>query len=194
MKRSDKISLTLMGAAAVGWTLDLGFSDGGPVAFSDISQCVNAGYGQATCRQAFDDALRLHLAGSPKFSSSASCQAATDTTCVAVQPRGGGPASALLYAPAFSAFKVRENNCRKDGERDCGGSGSGGSGGGGRAFGRAAARQGDPLYEARSKPGSYREMGAFSEAAKGRAGPPTLRSATVSRGGFGSFGGLRVGD
>lgn len=192
MKRSQTIVLTLMGASF--FALQATRREPA-VAFADISQCANVGNEIAACRRAYDDALAVHQAKAPRFSSRLECQAVTDTPCANLTLKGATALDALSYAPIMSGFQLRrDDDCRnQDPNRtDCrrsGGGGGGYSGGGG-----GWARRGDPLYESRTEPGSYRDVDSVrSGSSAGPRSAPTIRTATVSRGGFGSFRGFLRG-
>lgn len=191
MKRSHGITLTVVGVSLLAASQ---FRRGAEaqVAYADIPECQRAGYSLGVCRTAYDNALRVHRARIRPFASRLDCQAATDTTCVPVTTPGRA-AAPEQFAPAMSAFRVNPGGCDARTDRSCeessGGSGGGGGSSGYVGGGGGSKREpaGEPLYEARSRPGSYRDGASFRSGSPGAA---TIRSSTVSRGGFGGFRGF----
>lgn len=189
MKRSYGIILSVIGFSVFAAAQ---FRRGGEAqaAFADIPQCRGAGYSVDHCRTAYDNALRVHRSRTRAFASRTECQTATDTTCVPLATPGR-PDAPEQFGPAMSAFMLNPGGCDARTDRSCEGSSGGGSGGGGGAVGGGGSGQrkpaGEPLYEARSQPGSYRDATAFRG---GSPGAPTIKSSTISRGGFGGFRGF----
>ncbi|MBA1157880.1 DUF1190 domain-containing protein [Microvirga mediterraneensis] len=183
MKSSTGLKLTLMtGAAAAG----LSFCSAPQKSFSNVAECVGAGNTEALCRGAYEAALAEHVQSAPTFASLQDCRANVDVDqCISTLKRDSNGTVSNVIVPMMAGYMLGQNV--RD-ERENQGSTGGGSGRyfyGGRSYGGA------PLYQSRRNPGNYWTAPELRTSTF-PSSRPNVRTATVSRGGFGghsSFGG-----
>ena len=168
MKRSRSIALVLMGAGTVALTaceepkVDVSL-------FQDVEQCVDQpGASRAACEEAFQASEAQHAAVAPKYTDREACEAdfgAEQCEPAPQEAQGGGS----IFMPLMMGYMM----------------GSMMSGRGGVAP--------QPLYRSADDPKTFRtadnrSVGATTGRAtvsRAAAAPPTAKSYTVSRGGFG---------
>ncbi|GLK55942.1 uncharacterized protein YgiB involved in biofilm formation [Methylopila capsulata] len=195
MKRSNGIALGLMGAGAVALSVYRGPSEVVGGVFTDAAQCTRAGIPAEDCDSAQRTASIAHRARAPRYANRATCETEADTVCEASPAGTSAGAGGETYSPAMGGFTLSKD-CDYY-SVGCAASESGTSGGGGGfATGMRTFRNtGQPVYESRRWRGSYRPVWAFVEpGASGERGRASLKTETISRGGFGpAFGGFRAG-
>jgi uncharacterized protein YgiB involved in biofilm formation len=167
MKRSRSIALVMMGAGTVALTaceepqVDVSV-------FQDVEQCVDQpGASRAACEEAFGVAQAQHAVVAPKYADREACEADFGLEQCEQAPQeaqGGGS----FFMPLMMGYMM-----------------------GSMMSGRGAAAQ--PLYRSADDPNTFRtadnrSVGSTTgrtTVSRAAAAPPTAKSYTVSRGGFG---------
>jgi uncharacterized protein YgiB involved in biofilm formation len=196
-KRSRIVLLTLMGVGA-GAVLAAELwpsGDGVPAGvFQNVESCVGSGrYDAATCHAAFDEVAHHHVEHAPRYASQADCEADfTPGGCAPLDaPPGSADAGAARFAPVVAgvliggalaagssappAIQPVYRSCTADPQDRCQTGPSGGAGGG-HWYG------GGGLYTC----SGYRVGSSYGATRVEPAAFTTVRSATLSRGGFGT--------
>jgi uncharacterized protein YgiB involved in biofilm formation len=162
VKRSSKVSLALLGAAAAGM---LGGCDEQPKAYPDVDACIKShDYTEQECRASFDKALADYNTSAPHFTDQASCAAQYGAEGCRPMEGGGG-----FFVPMMMGYMIghslsqplfRNGNCGGGFNQNCGYVSHGGA-----AF-----------------------TGYNYTAAGGRSSGSTYAGEAVSRGGLGASG------
>ena len=168
MKRSKKLTLAVMGLAPIALTacsekpVDM-------LVYKNLAECSgDVYYNEKQCKTEFDKALKTHRSAAPKYKKLSACESDFG--------RNSCSSMGSLYLPMIAAYMLPVPNVSR----------SGGYYGGG--FGQ-------PLYRTRGG-GGYRtgdnyEIGKSRQSGKVSTAPsktkkPSIKTKTVSRGGFGS--------
>jgi uncharacterized protein YgiB involved in biofilm formation len=170
MKRSRSIALVMMGAGGIVLTAcDEPQVDAN--VFRDVEQCIDQpGASRAACEEAYGVAAAQHAAVAPKYADEADCETdfgAGQCETAPYQTQSGGS----VFMPLMMGYMM--------------GSMLGGGRGG---FGA------QPLYRSADAPGTFRtadnqSVGTTTGATKvaqSATARPTVKTSTVSRGGFGA--------
>lgn len=165
MRRSRRIATLALGGACL---LSLNACDDKPKSdkvYGSVVECVADGKDEAACRQAFDEAGKIHEKEAPRFAAQASCEETYGAgNCVPAQSGGG------WFMPAVAGFMM------------------------GRMLGGSPLAGATPVYRDRygySYAGG-RPMPDLQQAGtQSRSSSPTTKpsgTSTTQRGGFGAFG------
>ena len=191
MKRSKSVTLALMGSAAV---VLAGCGEEPPppqAVFSGIEQCIRAGNEVETCAAEYKEAVEQHATQAPRFASAQECEVGADSQCEPTRVQNADGSWSNVFVPLMAGYMISNaiNNM-----------------GGGRGY------RSTPVYNSRAYSGQQRDLSALrgsgaatSAVATGASRsvgsttrpatralpPPNVRTTTVSRGGFGGFGGGR---
>lgn len=167
------------------------------VMFKSVDQCLQAGMDAEVCRAGYQDAMRAHLAGAPRFDGRAACEAEYGwTQCTPARGADGSGSAGSFFIPLMAGYVLSTGFNRIDDydkyrrrEQEQGGGGGGGGGG----------YSGSPIYKTRSgqtvttipaPPHGSRNASASSSRYSVK--PVNVSTRTVARRGFGgrsfSFG------
>ncbi|GGA99351.1 hypothetical protein GCM10011491_29530 [Brucella endophytica] len=101
--------LALGTIAASGLAL-AGCGDSGPaqdVLFKSVDQCVQAGTNEQVCQAAYQDAMRAHLDGAPRFNGQAACEAEYGAgQCTETRAAAGSGSSGSFFMPFMAGYML----------------------------------------------------------------------------------------
>ncbi|MBZ7927769.1 DUF1190 domain-containing protein [Ensifer adhaerens] len=166
------------------------------VMFSSVDQCVQAGMDEQVCRAGYQDAMRVHLAGAPRFDRLAACEAEYGwAQCTQARAADGSGSAGSFFIPFMAGYLLSTGiekiddyykYRRKEEEQEGSGAGSGSGSGGGGHYGSS------PIYKTRSGqtvtavPVSDSGSQNVSASSRYSLKPVNVSTQTVARRGFGS--------
>ncbi|OCP21039.1 MULTISPECIES: DUF1190 domain-containing protein [unclassified Ensifer] len=165
------------------------------VMFKSVDQCMQAGMDEQVCRTAYQDAMRAHLAGAPRFDRRAACEAEYGwAQCTQARGADGSGSAGSFFIPFMAGYmlstgfeKIDDYYKYRRREEEQGGGGGGGG------------YSGSPIYRTRSgqtvttTPAPARgSQSASASSSRYSVKPVNVNTRTVARQGFGgrsfSFG------
>lgn len=167
------------------------------VMFKSVDQCMQAGMDEQVCRAGYQDAMRAHLAGAPRFDRRAACEAEFGwAQCTQARGSDGSGSAGSFFIPFMAGYMLstgieKIDDYYKYRRREAEQAGGGGGGGGGYS--------GSPIYRTRTgqtvtttpAPASGSQS-ASASSSRYSVKPVNVNTRTVARRGFGgrslSFG------
>ena len=186
MKRSRTVALTLMMGTATSLSAcgdppdEIAFT--GPLA---MQECTDSGASTYECQTAYDAALLRHREEAPRFESMPACVEATDSECESIGLYNADGTFQNVFVPALAGFLLARALQNRDDRY--------------HTYIGGTSYRSSPIYRSRTATDSYRVVTDYGGLKNGTSlstakpsvslPPANVKTTTVSRGGFGKFGG-----